>query len=861
MFYTEGELSRCALLASVKGDSHSLRNLVERGDFLANPDWQHVYGWSDIEKGLPRVANSERGAVRGLDDWWSGGREEQFEAVWPARTKTDLAIRRTRARDLWLHSRRTNTVAVLKLALGKLRGNFDYISVLNLGWAYYVMGSEWWWRMLKYGAFDDGVEHYVKVCKYLNDFIKTKPFLKPERFLYVECATFVGYRNPPYPGFDVEVEAQKLAAGGEVHSYPAGWSFESLAEEALAMSPVAVPFVGFDDYIKQCQWLTTGSSSIGYLHFSTPDGDEHKIKCRKNFVPDVVELDALIAACRTHRGQQNRTIIKSELGKIRLAVAADLENYLMMTWINHLIGGAYKQWAGSTIEETVSEQVERMIRMLELCSKCYGLPFDYAAFDHQPTTEELKVIVRMLIRVARHNVPPEHFHDFDLISKSVLDSFDDSTLTVRTDNGDKEYRVTGGLMSGLRWTSVVGNGWNSVMTFAVVKMLAQCGINTTDIERYIRGDDSAIFTSDPFRAMLIADGYKRLNVLGGVGKFSVRKNEMEFLRVWYTQHRVYGYPARAAPGLVQRKPWSNAPWEEAMVPKALQEVCRTLTRRGCDVDEVWNTLAGNWCSLHSLPRAALSVPIALGGFGIEAWDGRTRLTRPIPRVEKPPITITNQTPWRANKLRELGESEGIVLTPEQYAKIAAKQLANVVASDDVPSVGRAFRQAWKQEIKKVKIRAFRGLDIQRPVVYEPFPKLDCRPGSFEAANRWLSDRCGTFGKYSSDVAILSSVKDLLRESGESIRSWIRRTRYGLDVALKKSKGHIGEALDWLGGLTPVPLRELHPQLTKLVSKYLASILLRSRQRQAATSVYFSLLAPAAEKACVNTDLAQKLFLW
>jgi len=839
-----------------------MRNLVERGGFLPNPDWQFNKHWSDLEKGLPRAKQEERGEVRSLEDWWKDGKEETYEAVWPARTKTDLAIRRTRARDLWLHARRTNTVAELKLALGSLRGNFDYISVLNLGWAYYVMGAAWYARLHRFGAFEAGVEHYVKVCKYMNDYIKTMPFFEPERFLYVECATFVGYRNPPYPGFDVEREAEKLADGGIDHEYPKGWSFRSLAEEALKMEAMAVEYLSFAEFTKQTKWLTGGSSSVGYLEFTTPDGDAHRIKCRKNFVVDCVPLDELVSLSLKQRGQQNKTIIKSELGKIRLAVAADLENYLLMTWVNYLLGGAYKQWPGSTIEESVVEQTDRMIHMLRLCATSFGLPFDYAAFDHQPTTDELKTIVSILINTARKNVPVSGLNEFNAIGEQILEGFDNSTLSVRLEDGkERVMPVKGGLMSGLRWTTVVGNGWNTVMTHAAFKILGQCGLPTTGIERYIRGDDSAIFTPSAFQAMAIADCYKTIKVQGGEGKFSVRKNEMEFLRVWYTRHRVYGYPARALPGLVQRKPWSNAPWEEAMVPKALQEVCRTLRRRGCETDQVWNTLAANWCSLHSLPRAALSVPAALGGYGIEAWDGVTHLSDPVPRVERPPLTITNQNGWRAGVLTKLAESEGIMLTAEQATKVAHRQLAAVIASDDVPSVGRAYRQAWKAKLKSVRVRAIKRAPVERPVVYEPFPKLDCRPGSYGEADRWLSDRCGTFGKYSTDIAALSSVKDILRETGETVRSWIRRTRPALDTALRKSKGHLGEVLDWLGGSTPTPLREVHPQLASLIAKYIASLLTRARLRRAASSVYFSLLAPSAEAACINTELVQRCFLW
>jgi len=95
-------------------------------------------------------------------------------------------------------------------------------------------------------------------------------------------------------------------------------------------------------------------------------------------------------------------------------------------------------------------------------------------------------------------------------------------------------------MSGLRWTTVIGNAWNSVMTSAVLQLLKDSGMNMEGIERYIRGDDSAIFTNNAAQATLIAQGYSDIGVIGGTGKYSVRRHEMEFLRTWFDE-RCHGY--------------------------------------------------------------------------------------------------------------------------------------------------------------------------------------------------------------------------------------------------------------------------------------------------------------------------------
>jgi len=224
----------------------------------------------------------------------------------------------------------------------------------------------------------------------------------------------------------------------------------------------------------------------------------YKVKARKNFVLDCVELDQIWKACEQYKGQVNYTLVKSELGKVRLAVAGDLPTYLMMTWVTSLLQGAYKQWPGNTLEESVSEQTDRMCRMLKLCSICFGLPYDYKGFEKQPTTDELRVLFKFVLRNARKALPANlSVTDFDSVADRILMVLDRDVLVARFDEVIKKFNVTGGLMSGLRWTSMIGNAWNTVMTQICLDLLVGLGISAYDIERYIRGDDSAIFSPDP----------------------------------------------------------------------------------------------------------------------------------------------------------------------------------------------------------------------------------------------------------------------------------------------------------------------------------------------------------------------------
>lgn len=731
---------------------------------------------------------------------------------------------------------------------------------MNIGWACILYGSEWFDRWHDLTAFADGIEHYTTVTKWVSDQIKTRSYYAEDRFNYVECANLVGYRNLPYPGFDLQAEAKAYAEGDDIDfHFPTGDTFDSIAQDMLMTVPTYVPWISFEDYVAGASWLTAGASSQGHLRFKTPDGKIHKLKCRKNFVLDVLTVQELLALCKAKTGQTNYTLIKSELGKVRLAVASDLETYLMMSWMLYFVNGAYKDWPGNTLEESPSEQSDRMCKMMELCQVMYGLPFDFKGFEHQPKTPQIVTINRILNDIGRHNVPIEHRFEYDSMASRIERSYYFSELICRDVKTRKEtrYKVKNGLMSGIRLTSTIGNGWNTVMTEAARRRLANAGLETQTIEKFIRGDDSAIFTDRAALARLFELAYTQLGVKGGVGKFSVRKHEMEFLRIWYS-NRCYGYPSRAIPGLTQRKPWSSTPWSEDGVLSALKEVCCILNRRGLNSDKIWRVLKARWCSLHRLPLAVTMVPRSAGGLGLDPWDGRTTISNPLPNSLGLDATF-DILPWRANKLAEVCKKYNIPLSRDQLDESAQTALQGVLAADDVPDISTMLRRNFRDQLTELKIKPIPSLvksQVLSPIEFTP-PLAE--RGSFAKMHQQLDRQVGNFGLFRRDVEELKSIKPLLSKAKISISSWLKANRPQLYFLTRK--GHIGEALDWLGGYTSTPLSKIHPMMHSAVTKICAIRCKFVKWRDRVTDFVFAKIAPGSEEMLYNSPLNQKIFQW
>lgn len=706
--------------------------------------------------------------------------KKNFEAlslsIWPPRTKEDLGLRRTRLLDYVQHMRRTRQEAALVEVLSSTRQGWDIIFVQNILAAVCIFGLEWYGRIKSIGAFDANLDHYVKTSKTLSDTIKVQGLDDANWVNYVEAHCLTGYRTLPFEGYNTEEEARKLASesGGEHNLFGREW--DSLVKKYLPLERRRVDYISFTEFVTSGVWATAGSSSVGEVLVSF-EGSEVSVKAAKNMVPYVYDLHQLAKECLTTTGQKNKTVDKCELGKVRLAVAGDIHTYLLMTWVNSLLGGAYDGWPGSTTDEGFEEQTKRLSRMLTLCGQMFGLPYDYKGFDHQPTTSELVSIVRHLCQHARGNVPESGLAEFNHVVNLILLGFENATLSGGGPEHHFSFKVEGGLMSGLRWTSVLGNAWNSVITGLVLELMTDWGMNIDSVERFIRGDDSAIFAPTYALGAAIEYGYKLVGAEAGEGKFSLQRHQVEFLRVWFS-NRCYGYPLRAIPGLSQRKPWSNSPWSGQMVLSALSEVCRTLRRRVPLYEEavssLWGTLRWVWCSYHSIPVAACGVAEHSGGLGIELdlSSSLARVEPPIPTFPAASGQVRTQvTDWRRDRLTEYFLKRYSEHIPRERADaVVQEECLGMLSTDSIPQVARRLREAWASEIRATVYRIVR---VRVPLVHvsRPFP-FDAYP--HDSVTKLLGDlkrRCPLFGSCP-DVVRCREDWNKLRPPG-SFTDWMK----------------------------------------------------------------------------------------
>lgn len=167
----------------------------------------------------------------------------------------------------------------------------------------------------------------------------------------------------------------------------------------------------------------------------------------------------------------NTALIKSELAKIRIAVASPLPVYLLESWLLHWANHFYLTWKGSTLEEDSEQEYHRNYnqwkRMLE---NNFVLPFDFELFDHQLTTEEILAIVEIGHNIAIANYRGLELEKILLASQIVKLSIKLAKLHDPPGRGNNVYSVPNGLLSGMRGTSNIGNGFN-LTCYHIVKFI------------------------------------------------------------------------------------------------------------------------------------------------------------------------------------------------------------------------------------------------------------------------------------------------------------------------------------------------------------------------------------------------------
>jgi hypothetical protein len=629
---------------------------------------------------------------------------EAFEKLFPFRSKSDKHILRTRAYDAYCVLGKEEFIKVIEHIPAA-----SYVHALNIIYGRIIWGWDWFVDAMKV-PFDE--------TRRLSDNLKTRS-PHEDSFKFMDMSGFGGYRQLPYPGFDEYEEAVKLANGGREFRPPV---VRAMMLDALKhLRNVSVKnrpaFITLPEFVRRPElWSTSGSSSLGRVVFEVA-GKKKTFKARKNWILDLYSLDELVEMVeRGGEKQVNTTVVKSELGKVRLAVGGDVITYLYHSYLMYLCGHFYENWVGVTLNETPEEELQRIIKTLKELKTSYAIPFDYKAFDHQMWTDEIVDMVGVLVDKVISQYPEQEFYISQIWNK-VRGAFYNSVL-VTSDR--KEIPVVGGLLSGLRVTSYVGNAFNFWMFNTIHDFITKYLIPLNEYNTF-KGDDTSIVVEEEAYGALLVELLQSFGADTDLGKFGLHFGRTEFLRVWYYSNTARGIANRVLPGLTQRKPWSNEPYFKHMTIVNIGSLIQILERRtDKDLDYLFKGLARSWSQLYKIPIRALYTPTSLGGLGVRLSPGEwIRVTqRKISSIE----WINPKNAERPRIIRDYFlEHYGVDLKPRDIVTEWNKQRNSKVDSENIP---RAEKFIAHEQVKTRKVGVirginmmFRGVEIGKPSLY------------------------------------------------------------------------------------------------------------------------------------------------
>lgn len=714
----------------------------------------------------------------------------------PYRVKADKATRRLHYYDLVKFLSPTTVDALNWIK------HLDPIIITNVAIWIELHGVELFTILLDHGLFNDTetlMDRGSALSSYVKRFTNDPDNLKQP---LAEINVLTGFLNSDIVPTDWVEKMEELAHGGEPHGVDQDRWLEvfsdSLNEVSAGYGPIQPKFMTLYDYIDSGKWITGGSSSIGEVHWEYDD-KQGGFKARKNMVLLLYTTDELYSMVMNWDGVTvSKAFIKAEIAKRRLAVASNFEAYITDSYLMYLYGHNWKNWKYITLDETPREAQLRTAEVSKLLGKnCFALPFDYDSFDHQATTAELIVIVEKLIDSVQ--VPLEYRDTWAQIKRLILSGYSRGVMKIYTPKGEiAETKVTGGLPSGVRLTSLIGNVWNATVTNIVVGLATHfTGLQPGAVG--VRGDDTYVVSNSPAYLGLVRRLYQAVNARGKDTKFGISMGICEFLRNEISVDGQRGWSNRSIVSVTQRKPWSSAPWGVDQNVTVTRLAIDTLSRRvKKDVNFLHRANKSKWSRFYRQSSNWLHTPRRLGGLGIYEDNG----WRPSGRL---PTTIADRVRYR-----------NIIPTCPVWAEMSGEQqldfshleMSRRLTTDDIPKASIMRKDEFVDAVRKTRVTWRRELPIKTARVFCLCPS-PTEPAAWPPVFRVPREVVVTgSGREVSFEEALSTASNVARAKRVTVRSLLEPlypATWAEILSWERKGWHRTDAINMVLGKTPTEL--------------------------------------------------------
>jgi len=319
-----------------------------------------------------------------------------------------------------------------------------------------------------------------------------------------------------------------------------------------------------------------------------------------------------------------RVFDKREKGKHRNLISSPWSLFLQMSFVGQQAESRFKKVVPTSLSNDWTP--ESWLSIMDTMRTKLFVPIDQSKFDHVPSKRVLLRCAEILCKSGTCPLDPER----EMISKLILDRLANATLSYNNNT----YSHQRGLLSGWRWTSLMGTMINYAEYLSITDSLAvprQLKANVC-----FQGDDALIAVNDWADAVKIVHRYMEVLPVNP-SKFFIDNRRSEYLRYVITRNRRLGYYPRAASGIMYANSWAGG----AMDPASLASNWSLLYSRGADAKETLYGCARDLCGLLrcNVDEALdlIQTPSSVGGLGWYVPSFQPKTWRRVPFVKRTEI--------------------------------------------------------------------------------------------------------------------------------------------------------------------------------------------------------------------------------
>lgn len=467
-------------------------------------------------------------------------------------------------------------------------------------------------KRIKYRIPDDMADSYVRShLKFISSQSFTRTFSTSPAYMYFVHLHALGGKAP-YSEKDIVEDVSSWVDNNKQFNYPE--YVTSKIDHCFSIWNVnhdPSQFLPFSEFCNDVlRWGTSGGAKkVTFL------GDEFRSKWAWGFsnltTKDGKELSKTANLYETalRQGENAKVALKEEATKTRPVITTSMASYLRQSYL------AYR-WGRPPINSPIASS--SWLPLFQTTNYNWYGCLDGDRFDQTIPAWVVRYIIKKLGEIDEES---------RVVSLAELDALDN----LHVEWGHYKWKWQGGLLSGWRFTSLIG----SLVSYVAAEfIIEQAGLQGS-MNYGVMGDDLILYSNtSSLSPETMTSLYNKFGLKANLNK-TTSGPIGEYLRKTYSELGVLGYPALALRTCIYANPWISTyqqEFEDEISTGWLTFYSRLLPLRCSDSLHrfIFNTILYNIKSQSKWPHIPwadwLRTPISAGGGGPSEWSDPSKWT-------------------------------------------------------------------------------------------------------------------------------------------------------------------------------------------------------------------------------------------